>query len=258
MAVKLFNVYVKTKNFCFGGNKSMVNQRTRYGQRSKKRKTNIILNSLIGVVLLLIIFVSANIFLGNDKEQTSIEENSETENNESQDIQDEESTEENDESPVDEGKDSPEKTDTEEETIIEEEPTNEEESTVEGETPIVEENEPTAGQGQEVITEEGGSSPNVIRTIVNPAWEPVGTVQQGEHYNVYDGVDWDEMVKAISYATNLEEENMTIKFLGNNGHNKSVGTVYSKNKEEIYKVYIEWVDNEGWKPTKVEELATIE
>ena len=39
------------------------------------------------------------------------------------------------------------------------------------------------------------------------------------------GVDWDEMVQAISYATGIDGGNMTIYFLGNNGVNKSVGTV---------------------------------
>jgi Domain of unknown function (DUF1510) len=48
---------------------------------------------------------------------------------------------------------------------------------------------------------------------------------------------------------------MTILFLGNNGENKSVGTVKQKGTQQEYRVYIEWVDDEGWKPTLVEEMV---
>lgn len=205
---------------------------SRYQRRTKERKKNVILNSLIGIVLILIILVSYYIFSGNGDEENTQQQEIETEER----GETEESPEEAEkESTVDETEpivDAEEETTTEE---VEQSPSNDEE---------------------EIVTE-GGSDSNVIRTIVNPGWEPVGTVQTGVHVNQYDGIDWDEMVKAIHYATGLAENNMTIHFLGNNGPNKSVGTVYSKNKAEIYRVYIEWVDGRGWKPTKVEELAEI-
>ena len=102
---------------------------------------------------------------------------------------------------------------------------------------------------------EGGSDPEVKKTIVNPAWEPVGTSRTGQHFNEYSGADWDEMVQAISYGTGIDPSNMTILFLGNNGPDKSVGTVKQKDTQQEYRVYIEWVDEKGWKPTQVEELA---
>lgn len=239
----------------------MSQESTRYGQRTKKRKTNLILNSLIGIVVLLIIVVSANIFLGNNEEKVASEETTEMEKNApNEEDKDGVATENENEEPSSNEKDEEESTveeKKEEETMKESKSNkNEDESTEEKENADSIETETT--EQEEAQVTQGGSSPNVIRTIVNPAWKPVGTVQEGEHYNVYDGVDWDEMVKAISYATGLSQDNMTIKFLGNNGPNKSVGTVYSKNKEDIYRVYIEWVDNEGWKPTLVEELAEIE
>jgi len=63
------------------------------------------------------------------------------------------------------------------------------------------------------------------------------------------------MVQAISYATGIDESNMTIHFLGNNGESKSVGTVQAKDTKQKYRVYIEWVDEKGWRPTLVEELT---
>lgn len=216
---------------------------SRYGQRTKKRKANIILNSLIGLVFILIVVVAANIFLGGDKEKVIEQENPPTEEQGTTPDEEEQEGE------------------TEPEPIVEgEEDENSQEvtapETTEDDERNVEEPNEYSEEGQVVIG--GDPSSNVIQTIINPNWRPVGTVQEGVHTNVYDGIDWDEMVEAITYATGLEKENMTIHFLGNNGHNKSVGTVYSKNKQEIYRVYIEWIDQEGWKPEKVEQLASIE
>ncbi|WP_262421774.1 YrrS family protein [Bacillus aquiflavi] len=111
-------------------------------------------------------------------------------------------------------------------------------------------------EDSEPVITEGGSSPNVKNTVINPAWKPVGTDQTGEHTTVFnkDSADWSEMENAISYATGLSHDNMTIWFLGNGGENKAIGTVTSKDNQQVYRVYIEWVDGQGWKPTKVEEL----
>lgn len=211
------------------------NARSRYQERSRRKK-NMLLNTLIGIVLILIVIVGASIFLGDDKEEELAEEEivSEEEALEEEELEKEEPASES-ENPI--------------EVDIEESTPSVETSTEPDELEPEDEN-------IEMTTPEH-SSDDVIRTFVNPSWQPVGTVQEGEHYNVYDGVDWDEMVKAITYAIGHSEDDITIHFLGNNGHNKSVGTVYTKGKENIYRVYIEWVDEEGWKPTLVEELAEI-
>lgn len=222
-------------------------EKSRYGRRTKKRKTNVILNSLIGIVLLLIIIVSANIFLGGDDKKASEQEEPKTEKQENS-ATDEKKNEEK-KSNKDGSKSSETVANSEKETSNDSDHEDKEKPTTSEET--------DSDENAEKVVTEGGSEPNVIRTIVNPAWKPVGTVQQGEHVNVYDGVDWDEMVEAITYATGLTKENMTIQFLGNNGPNKSVGTVYTKSKDQIYRVYIEWVDGQGWKPSMVEELAAI-
>lgn len=214
-------------------------QQSRFNQRSKRRKTNLILNGLIGIVLVLIIVVSGVIFLGNDDKATTEKEQ-------------EQSVEASNE--VKEGEVS-----SNEETARSDSETNEDDSsTVSSSSNEESSEEASSNENEEAIVTEGGADSNVVRTIVNPNWEPVGTSQTGEHTNVYSGVDWDEMVSAIEYATGLSEDNMTIKFLGNDGHNKSKGTVFSKDRTQIYRVSIEWVDGKGWKPTLVEELASIE
>lgn len=218
---------------------------SRYDQRTKKRKTNLILNSLIGMVLLLIIIVSVNIFfLDNERadDKTLSDENNKIENKESNQGTDSESTNTGNTSSEKEEEETTDDGDSEETETTEESKNVEEEESAE----------------EEAIVSEGGEDSNVLRTIVNPSWKPVGTSQSGEHVTQFGGVDWDEMVQAITYATGLTADNMTILFLGNNGHNKAVGTVYPKDKSQFFKVYIEWVDGQGWKPTMVEELASVQ
>ncbi|RTR35364.1 DUF1510 family protein [Robertmurraya yapensis] len=230
------------------------NYGSRYHRRTKKKKTNIVLNGLIGFVLLLIIVVSINIFFGgNDDERAeqNVEETKGETSNAPEATEDESSQ-------VSEDEASEEETETEQSSTDVSGENEEEASEEEADEEEMDENEVEEEESGEAVVSEGGSSPNVVKTIVNPAWKPVGTVQTGEHHNTYDGVDWEEMVDAISYATGISEDQMTIHFLGNNGPNKSVGTVYTKGKTEIYRVYIEWVDGQGWKPTQVEQLSAIE
>lgn len=220
------------------GKDRQLNQ-SRYDRTKKKQKKDRILNGLIIFVLILIFIVARNIFFGNGSEKASNVE--QTENPTEQIAEEEEKGENTPRAEEQDGTDG------------DKEDEQEENEASNG-------NEEHSPEGEEVVTE-GGSSPNVIKTIVNPAWEPVGTEQTGEHSNNYDmnGIDWKEMVKAISYAIGLDEQEFKIYWLGNNGHNKSVGTVYNVNdKDEIYRVYIEWVDGKGWKPTKVEMLAKLE
>ncbi|MFL6560901.1 MAG: YrrS family protein, partial [Bacillus sp. (in: firmicutes)] len=118
-----------------------------------------------------------------------------------------------------------------------------------------------ADESQDVVTEGDGNS-NVQTETENPSWQPVGTSQTGEHTAVYDksSVDWQEMLNAISYATGLDQSNMTVYWLGRDKSttNGSFGTVASKDNQQKYNVYLQWVDGQGWKPTKVEKLAEID
>ncbi|MFT8320191.1 MAG: DUF1510 family protein [Bacillus sp. (in: firmicutes)] len=206
------------------------NSQSRSEQRSKRKKTNLILNSLIVFVILLIVFVSYSIFSNNDHK------NADKSNKNS--AKTEQTNKDTDKAAAVNGA-SNEKDSTEEDEIADEEA---------GKT-----------DGDAIVTE-GGSDSNVVKTIENPAWEPVGTTQTGEHAASYQGgVDWNEQEKALAYGTGLDESDMVIWFLGNNNKDpqKSIGTVSSKDKSKKFRVYIEWVDGKGWKPTKVEEVKDL-
>lgn len=191
--------------------------------RSKRRKTNMVLNGLIGLVLLLIIIVSVSIFSKDDPETKQQEQ-----------------TVENKINTNDNGNEAA-KSAKQDQDTSEDNASNESENAAETEK---EQDEPT-------ITEGGGD--NIQRTIVDPSWEPIGTTQSGPNAN--ETVDWDERVKALAYAINVDESNMTVWYLSRNGQEQAIGTVTAKdNPQQAYRVYLEWVDDEGWKPSKVEEL----
>lgn len=217
--------------------KKSLNEKTRSLLRAKRRKTNIVLNTLIVIVLLLIVVVTVNVFFGDDK--TASKEDAERASALSQSGQEKKDTNTDNQEKVRTSKDKNKEKDQDIDQDIDKDGDLSEKDDV---------------KDQEIVTE-GGSDPKVKKTIVNPTWEPVGTSRTGQHFNEYSGADWDEMVQAISYGTGIDPSNMTILFLGNNGPDKSVGTVKQKDTQQEYRVYIEWVDEKGWKPTQVEELA---
>lgn len=97
---------------------------------------------------------------------------------------------------------------------------------------------------------------NVTETIQKD-WEPVGTEQEGEHVTQFDTTtqDWEEMEEAVHLGAGLNPDNSIIWHIGNGGSpQKAIGTITNKAQTEVYRVYIQWIDERGWKPTKVEVL----
>ncbi|OPD53158.1 YrrS family protein [Bacillus thuringiensis] len=88
----------------------------------------------------------------------------------------------------------------------------------------------------------------------NPSWKPIGTEQGAKpDMKFKEGtVDWSEMKKAISYAVDVPESQLIFEFIGNNGNNKAYGNVRDKQSNKKYKVNIDWVENQGWKPVSVQ------
>jgi cytoskeletal protein RodZ len=229
---------------------------SRSNQRAKRRKTNLILNSLIVIVLLLIIIVSVTIFFGGSEKASSQNEGKKIESSENNQEKtdsnigedDSENTTNDEEAGEETSSDSNDGTDSD---------SNSDETSSEEEETSTEEETGTETNTEDVVSE-GGDDPNVKTTITNPGWIPIGTSQTGEHVTVYDSksADWQEMIQAMTYATGLDPTNLTVWFLGRNNESgsQSIGTISSKDQSKIYRVQIEWVDSQGWKPIKVEEL----
>ncbi|RWS38622.1 DUF1510 family protein [Bacillus mycoides] len=102
-------------------------------------------------------------------------------------------------------------------------------------------------EGEKTISQEKGSQ-------TNPSWKPIGTEQGTKPAMKFkEGtVDWNEMKKAISYAVDVPESQLIFDFIGNNGNNKAYGNVRDKQSNKKYKVDIDWVENQGWKPVSVQ------
>ncbi|WP_439022182.1 DUF1510 family protein [Bacillus thuringiensis] len=102
-------------------------------------------------------------------------------------------------------------------------------------------------EGEKTISQEKSSQ-------TNPSWKPIGTEQGAKPAMKFkEGtVDWNEMKKAISYAVDVPESQLIFDFIGNNGNNKAYGNVRDKQSNKKYKVDINWVENQGWKPVSVQ------
>lgn len=249
-----------------------------YPSRVNKKNSstnNSILNVMIGLVFALILIVGAFIFLGqtdnseNAQDPESVEISTDTDNEASEEGTGEEEQSENAE----------EQKDGQEEQAAEEEQTDEEsEQAKKDEELAAKEEEEKAKKAEEekakeekaaeegsvtggTITRQESNDPVVKESIINTSWKPVGTSQSGEHVSVYntDSVDWKEKIEAITYATGLAEGDMYIMHIGNGGGpQKSIGTVQSKDKSKKYRVHMEWVEKDGWKPVKMDILNTVE
>ncbi|GIN89707.1 hypothetical protein J6TS1_38680 [Siminovitchia terrae] len=195
--------------------------KSRSALRAKRRKTNIILNTLIAVVIILILVVGGNIFFGGDntEKQKSPSNSEETKKNDQpadeKNVQTEDNTKEDvtaDEKDEEDGK----------------------------------------------LEERESDEANVEKVLVNPAWKPIGTDQVSGHQSSYNmgTTDWNEKLKAAAYAVDIPVDNMTAWWVtgGDNRENQAELTVSAKGSDDTYRVYIEWVDGEGWKPVEVKKL----
>ncbi|RHW40580.1 DUF1510 family protein [Neobacillus notoginsengisoli] len=210
---------------------------TRSRYRAKRKKTNIILNSLIAIVILLILAVGFSIFANNDDaappkqaEKAEAGANAKKPDPNSSEGKEQAGSNENesDENEADQNENGS------------------DESTAEEE------------ESAEPVVQEGGSSPNVKSTIENPGWKPAGTSQTGPHeVTVQQGTaDWDDMHNALAQAIGTDKNNMTTWWLERDRSTEggAIGTVTAKGSDQAYRVYIQWVDGQGYKPVKVEEL----
>jgi cytoskeletal protein RodZ len=226
---------------------SRLNKKNRSNPVVDKNRSNSVLNMMIGLVFTLILITGAFIFL--DKEEGSIEQP------ESVKIASEAELEEGSTADEPEGEPAGSGTEAESEEKVEKE-TEETPADKEAEPEETKEGKVTGG----TITKEDSNDPVVEETIINTSWEPVGTKQKGEHVSVYEkgSADWNEKIKAISYATGLAADDMYIMMIKNGGGpQKSIGVVQSKDQSKKYRVHMEWVDGKGWSPVKLDVLKTL-
>ncbi|MED4800711.1 YrrS family protein [Bacillus atrophaeus] len=227
-------------------------KQSRFENRDKRRKANLVLNILIAVVSILIVVVAINLFINSpstndvakDTETSQTKKSpasGKTEKKSDEDIKDSKKDTSDSDKDSDSKQDDSSKSD-------------DSDSKKDSDT---DSDQTTDDPFKDATVTEGGSSGNVEKTIVNKDWKAVGTEQSGEHTATYDSSsqDWSEMLKAISYATGVSKDQMTVLWLGNNGSPQDAkGKILDKTSGAKYLVTITWEDKKGWKPTKVEKL----
>ncbi|EON71830.1 YrrS family protein [Lysinibacillus sphaericus] len=203
----------------------------RHLQPSRKKKFDKLLNVLIGIVLILIVITAMYVFKWQDDTEETVKEDP---------IQEQKND--------DATKEYPKEQDVEDEV---------DEEVSEDDKPIEESIQPE----QDTTEETPSDNPIVDRVVTDKSWQPTPTTQTGEHVSSYDAksVDWAEKVATITAATGIAEDNMIIWRLKNNGSaDTAIATISTNDKTEIYRVSMEWVNNEGWLPVKLEQLNTLE
>ncbi|MFD1927355.1 YrrS family protein [Sporosarcina siberiensis] len=239
---------------------------SRYGRKKNRNRMNKVLNVLIGVVVLLIVVISVVIFSGNGDDKIA---------DGNKGIETEKDAAKDDDSKVDLEEDSTEEEDsTSEDTTDSDKATENKDGKTDGielgkaeddkDTNATEEPEEEIDDSTSdtiVVTEPTSDKEFVSETIVDSAWKPIATEQSGEHVSSYDGesVDWHEKKKAIAYAIGQSEDELIFWKVKNGGNpQKSIGIIESKTDSSKYRVYIEWVNNEGWKPVKKDVLKSLD
>lgn len=235
---------------------------TRYGRQKDRNRMNKVLNVLIAVVVLLIVVISVVIFNGNsDDKRADGDKVIETEKDKAEDS---DSKVDLESAPSEEEKEedlaSEETVDSDKELEDKDEKTDKTElDNAEDDKDVNATDDST--KDTIIVTEPTLDKEIVSETIVDSAWQPIATEQSGEHISSYDGesVDWNEKKKAIAYAIGQPEDELIFWKVKNGGSpQKSIGIIESKTDSSKYRVYIEWVNNEGWKPVKKDVLKTLD
>jgi len=205
--------------------------------RKKEQRFDRFLNWAIVVVVVCILVVGGYLLVSilNTPDQPAAEKQQTTQNNgsakENDSAKDTESTKQNDD-----------------------QVTNDDETNNNDNNAVTEDDQSSENQDDDASKTDEGSYDTSDGGPSGP-WNPIGTTQSEPHTKSYDmrSVDWKEQVKALSYATGIPEDQMTVKWLGNGGApDKSLGKVYAKqDSSKVYDVIIQWVPNQGWQPISV-------
>lgn len=214
---------------------------SRFQEKQQKRRQNGVLNIAIAVVLLAVFVVAYQLFFTSDtQEQASSKEQKVSQQTSKDDKEvekkkDKEEAKKKDQAKLEEQK----KKEEEEKKRAEEEKRKAEEE---------------AKANEKVAAEKTQS--NATEAYTKPSWKPIGTEQGATPAMTFQqgSTDWNEMKRAISTAIEVPEEQLIIHRIGNNGKNKAYGNVQDKQTGKKYYVNIDWVENEGWKPTLVQTL----
>ena len=228
------------------------NEHTRAERFEKRRRTTKMMNYMLilaGILILLLImlyFFSGDEEAGDEEteEGVELEDSSDGESNQNEASgQEEENNESTDESNEDTPSDEDQSTDEQEKS---DEETNESTDENTGEY---------SNFGEEIEVEQSDEE-NVIQVIKGHS--PTYPTEQEEPHSIdldKGSQDRQELEEASASAINGNSEDITYWWFGSDGNPNYVeATIENQTDGEIYRVHLEWVENEGWQPQLVKVL----
>lgn len=130
---------------------------------------------------------------------------------------------------------------------------------MESEQPEQETEEVTEEDSETADVEEVESDDPLVEEASTGNWSPIGTSQTGEHTTDFStgSQDRTEISEAVRSVTGLSAGNMTEWWVGGNGPSQVTVTASTNDQSEVYRVFLQFVEEEGWQPTRVEKLTAV-
>lgn len=127
-----------------------------------------------------------------------------------------------------------------------------------------EENDSDSGAGSieddlQYITTIASDDRNVIVAFVDSRWTPYPTAQTGAHINAFNAnhIDYKEKLQLLYRDTGFTE-NTSILWSIRNKTGDAVAVISAKDKTNIFRVTMKWIDGQGWQTILVEQLHSLD
>ena len=109
------------------------------------------------------------------------------------------------------------------------------------------------------ITTVATEDPNVEVAFIDSRWTPYPTAQTGTHINAFDNnhIDYQEKLKLLYRDTGFTEETSILWSL-RNASGDAIAVISAKNKTNIFRLTMKWIDGQGWQTILVEQLYSLD
>ena len=124
--------------------------------------------------------------------------------------------------------------------------------------------EAESDQGEEVAEQDPNdfdleivdSDDENVEYAYTSSWSPIPTEQEEPHEITWEqsSVDWNEMMKAAELATGIGIDDMYYLWVSGNGPQSVTATFSNSAMEEHFRVYITWIEGQGWQPERGDVL----
>lgn len=114
-------------------------------------------------------------------------------------------------------------------------------------------------EDMQYITTVATEDSNVEVAFIDSRWTPYPTAQTGTHINAFDSkhIDYQEKLKLLYRDTGFTEDT-SILWSIRNASGDAVAVISAKNKTNIFRLTMKWIDGQGWQTILVEQLYSLD